>query len=457
MIKQKEKLVSPIVRFAPSPTGYLHLGNARMALLNHFLAKKLGGIYILRIDDTDQPRVKEEYIEGIKEDLRWLDIEWQFEFKQSERLDVYSNFMKKLLEDGKIYECYESAEELEYKKKIQSSLGKPPIYDRSMLKLTEAQRQDYIKNGKKPHYRFKMEHKEIAWSDLVKEDILFKGENISDPVVIREDGSFLYILTSVLDDIEKNITHIIRGEDHIVNTAVQIQMFNYLGAVLPVFAHLPLITNNKGEGFSKRDGALSLRGLREKGIHPLAISNYLFALGLGEQNRVFSSNKEIAEIFDLSKYNSAAAQFDEAKLLKFNLHILQSLSFSEIGALVKKILNLDIDISFWEAVKDNIVEFKDIKTWFNIFHDDNLKTISLNDDLIRIAINTIPYEPFNDNTWNIWLEEIKAKSNLKGKDLYKPLRLAFSGMENGPEFKHIIKMITKERLIKRLNMLLNKI
>ena len=290
------------IRFAPSPTGYLHLGNARMATLNNFLAIQENADYILRIDDTDFKRVKDEYIVAMKEDLKWLGISWVEEFKQSDRIATYDAFVNKLKQEGIVYACYETIEELDYKKKLQLAKGKPPIYDRSMLNLTQAEKEKYELEGRKPHYRLKITHENISWIDLIKGELHFKGENISDPVIIREDGSYLYILTSVLDDVDTNITHIIRGEDHVVNTALQIQMFKYLKAEIPYFAHLPLITNNEGEGFSKRSGALSLGSLRREGITPLALNNYLFALGLGEQNKFYSSVKEIAEVFNLQNY-----------------------------------------------------------------------------------------------------------------------------------------------------------
>jgi glutamyl-tRNA synthetase len=437
------------VRFAPSPTGYLHLGNARMAVLNNFLAKKVGGDYIFRIDDTDLGRVKEEYVEGAREDLKWLGIDWVEEFRQSHRIDLYNDFLEKLKKEGRVYACYESKEELEYAKKLQLAKGKPPIYNRAMLDISDEQKAEYEKQGRKPYYRLKIEHKEIRWNDLIKGEIVFRGENISDPVVVREDGSFLYIITSVLDDIEKNITHIIRGEDHVVNTAVQIQMFEYLGAKLPEFAHLPLITTKEGEGFSKRDGALSLRKLRAEGITALAINNYLFALGMGEQNKVYTSVDEIVKDFDLHKYNGAAAKFDEEKLLKVNLHILQHMPFNEIQSMIKKYLNLDINEFFWEIIKHNIENFKDIKSWYEICYG-NINIETSNKELAKILLETMPQEDFNEDTWGVWFNSIKVKTPLKGKDLFKPLRILISGVDHGPELKHLIMLIGKDQLLKRL-------
>lgn len=438
------------VRFAPSPTGYLHLGNARMATLNYFLSKKINADFVLRIDDTDIGRVKQEYIDGTHEDLKWLGISWAEEFKQSERINIYNDFLEKLKQENLVYPCYETPEELDYKKKLQIAMKRPPIYDREMLNLSAEKKAQYEAEGRKPYYRLKISHSDIKWKDLIKGDIHFKGEHISDPVVLREDGSFLYLLTSVIDDINSNITHIIRGEDHVVNTAVQIQMFEYLKAPVPIFAHLPLITNNSGEGFSKRDGALSLRKLRAEGIHPMTINNYLFMLGLGEINKTYANINEIVEDFDLEKYNSASAKFDEEKLLETNLRVLRIAPFAEIKTMAKDYLDIDIKESFWEIIKHNINNFADIRTWFNIAYSNNLNVKLENKELIKIAIDSVPDGEFNENTWDIWLANIKSKIDIKGKELFHPLRLAFSGKDKGPTFNDLIVLVGKERLMNRL-------
>lgn len=437
------------VRFAPSPTGFIHLGNARMAALNYFLSTKLGGEFLLRIDDTDTKRVKQEYIETLREDLKWLDIKYVQEFSQSSRLDLYNSFLDKLKKEGRVYACYESPEELEYKKKIQLAKGKPPIYDRYMLNIDEAEKKKYEEDGRKPYYRLKIEPKDIRWNDMIKGEISFRGENISDPVVIRDDGSFLYILTSVIDDVEKHITHIIRGEDHIVNTAVQIQMFEYLNAPIPQFAHLPLITNNEGEGFSKRDGALSLKKLRQEGLQPMALHNYLFALGMGEQNKIYESIDEIAKDFDISKYNGSAAKFDEGKLLKLNLHFLQALTFNEIKIQVKEYLNLEINQNFWDVIKFNIEKFQDIHHYYNICYG-KIDVINVDTNIVKILLESLPDSNFDENTWNTWLEVIKNKTTIRGKELFQGIRFAISGMHHGPEFKHLIAIIDKQVLHLRL-------
>ncbi len=438
------------VRFAPSPTGFMHLGNARMAVLNYFLAKNLNGEFILRIDDTDINRVKEEYVKAVFEDLTWLGISWNSTFKQSERLKIYSEFFEDLKNKNKIYPCYETKEELEYKKKLQLAKGKPPIYDRAALKLTQDDISKLEASGRKPHYRLKIDHTEIKWIDLIKGELSFNGSNLSDPVVIREDGSYLYILTSVLDDIQTEITHIIRGEDHVVNTALQIQMFQYLNAPIPKFAHLPLITSSTGSGFSKREGSLSLQDLRQQGIDPMAINNYLYSIGLSETNIIYNDITEISQNFDIQKYNKSSAKFDDNKLNKLNLYFISNYSFEIIFETVKEKLNISLNEKFWDIIKHNISNFQDIEKWYNVFYS-NINTVPDNPEIIKIALNTIPNsEEWSSIIWSKWLSDIKTKTTLSGKNLFHPIRIALTGLTYGPEFKDIIDILgyekTKERL-----------
>lgn len=442
------------LRFAPSPTGFLHLGNARMAVLNYLYAKQLQGEFVLRIDDTDLGRVKEEYITALKEDLNWLGLTWQHEFKQSERLAFYNEALQKLIAVGKVYPCYETPEELDYKKKMQLAKGKAPIYDRTMLHLSQAQIKKYEGEGRKPHYRLAIDYAPITWEDKIKGNIHFLGNNISDPILIRADGTFLYILTSVLDDIDSKITHIVRGEDHITNTAVQIQLFQYLKAPIPTFAHLPLITTMAGEGFSKRNASLSLRNLKKQAIQPMAINNYLYILGLGEQNIIYESLADIIKVFDLEKYSTSTAKFDENKLYKLNLHWLQSMEDTKLIALVKELLHIEITNNFWEHIKHNIKTFQDITLWHNICYGD-ITTTSNNLELLKVALTTLPNGTWNNTTWQQWLEAIKNNSNFKNKEIFKPLRTAISGMEEGPELKELILLIGKEKISKRLQNILH--
>lgn len=442
------------LRFAPSPTGYLHLGNARMAVFNYLYAKQLQGEYLLRIDDTDLGRVKDEYIIALKEDLNWLGLTWEHEFKQSDRLSFYNEMLQKLITAGKVYPCYETPEELDYKKKMQLAKGKAPIYDRTMLHLSQEEIAKYEAEGRKPHYRLAIDYSTITWEDKIKGHISFLGNNISDPILVRADGTFLYILTSVLDDIDSKITHIVRGEDHITNTAIQIQLFQYLKAPIPTFAHLPLITTMQGEGFSKRNASLSLRNLKKQAIQPMAINNYLYNLGLGEQNIIYESLAEITKVFNLEKYSTATAKFDETKLYKLNLHWLQNMPDSKIITLVKELLNIEITSSFWNHIKHNIKTFQDITLWYNICYNE-ITTSSNNKELLKVAIATLPNNTWDNTTWQQWLDAIKASSNLKNKEIFKPLRMAISGMEEGPELKELILLIGKEKISQRLQNILH--
>jgi glutamyl-tRNA synthetase len=438
-----------IVRFAPSPTGYIHIGNTRIAIINYLLAKSLNGKFILRIDDTDQNRCKQEYIDGLMENLEWLDIKHEEVFNQSKKVDIYNNIIKKMVEDGSVYECFETPLELEYKKKLQLSKGRPPIYDRSSLRLTSEEKLKLKSEGKKPHYRFKIENSLIEFNDMIKGNISFKGENISDPVIIREDGTFLYILTSVIDDIEKNITHIVRGEDHLVNTAIQIQMFKYFNAKIPMFAHLPLISAMDGSFFSKRDGSLSIFDLKKNGYHPMAIINYLFSQGLSEVNKVYENMDEIIKIFDITKYNKATAKFDMGKLKQINRHLFQNINFIEVQKLLKEVSSFDVSEHFFEKIKYNLDELVEINQWIEICYKE-IQTKNLNNAIIKSAIKNFPIEDFNEKTWNTWMEKIKNDTNIKGKDLFITMRVAITNMEKGPEMKDLLLLIDKNIVLTRL-------
>ncbi len=449
------------VRFAPSPTGYLHMGNARMAVLNYLLAKKLNGDFLLRIDDTDTKRSQEEYTIAIKDALKWLGISWSEEFRQSNRLDIYNSILHQLEQNGSVYKCYETPEELENAKNLQLAKKLPPIYNRYSLYLTEEQKNVYIKEGRKPYYRFKIEPGEISWNDISKGHLSFKGEHLSDPVIVREDGSFLYILTSVIDDAEKQITHILRGEDHIVNTAVQIQMFKRLNATIPQFAHMPIVTNTEGKKLSKRDGDFSISDLQKQGYLPLSIIYTLSSLGLGDTANMYTSLDEIIEHFDVSKYGKATAQFDGKKLAQNNLHLLKLKSFETIKDMSKSLLNLNIDEDFYNKIKNNIEQFSDIKVWHEIAFEDIQASVVekkdlLNIEILKIALEKQPKEDFTIETWSVWQKSIKeslANNNLNvnPKIIFTTLRVAFSGLTHGMELKDLILLLGSIKVKERLN------
>ncbi|EER21845.1 glutamate--tRNA ligase, partial [Rickettsia endosymbiont of Ixodes scapularis] len=319
-----------ITRFAPSPTGMLHVGNIRVALLNWLYAKKHNGQFILRFDDTDLERSKQEYKDAIEEDLKFLNINWGQTFNQLSRLNRYDEIKNLLLNKKRLYACYETPEELELKHKFQLSKGLPPIYDRASLNLTEEQAKKYIEQGRKPHYRFLVNHEPISWHDMIKGEVKYDGKALSDPIVIRADGSMTYMLCSVIDDIDYDITHIIRGEDHVSNTAIQIQMFEALNKIPPVFGHLSLIIN-KDEKISKRVGGFEIATLRKEiGIEAMAIASFFSLLGSSAQILPYKSIDKLANQFEISSFSKSPTIYQPEDLERLNHKLLISLDFDEV-------------------------------------------------------------------------------------------------------------------------------
>ena len=436
-------------RFAPSPTGLLHIGNARSAVLNWAYIKKNGGQFILRIDDTDQERSTKKYENKIKENLLWLGITWKKSFNQSDRKYIYDENILKLKESFKIYPCFESPEELSLKRKNQLLSGNPPVYDRSALKLSSNQIEDLINKGKKPHWRFKLKDEVIEWNDLIKGKVSFDSKNLSDPILIREDGSLLYHLPSVLDDIEENITDIIRGEDHITNTAYHIQLFKSLNTKVPNFGHHSFITDEVGKGLGKRLSSLSIQKLYEDGFENITILNYLLTIGTSKN---LSKEKDINKLvnnFDINSLSSSSAKFSINVLKLLNKEIIQSYDFSEIKHKFVD-LNLEgINENFWIFVKNNINFFTESLEWLNIINSNEIY-INKSDNYLKTVAKLLPEEPFNKDTWDIWTNLIKNKTGRKGKDLFKPIRLALTGREKGPELKYLIPILTKKNILKKL-------
>jgi glutamyl-tRNA synthetase len=437
-----------ITRFAPSPTGLLHIGNARTALVNYLFTRKHGGKFMLRIDDTDLVRSKQEYEDAIIKDLKWLGIKWEIFAKQSDRLDRYDLVKNLLIEKGRLYECYESAEEIEVKRKLLLSRGMPPIYDRTSLKLTQAQKDQFKKEGKKPHYRFQLFDRPIKWQDLVRGDVTFDGAKLSDPILIREDGSMTYILTSVVDDIDFNITNIVRGEDHVTNTAIQIQIFQALEAKIPIFAHLNLI-KTKDALMSKRDGGFDIKSLCEEGIEPLAIECLLAKLGTSMAVEPKSSLDELIKEFDISKYGRAPANYDKSDLARLNHKIIFHMELAQLNKRLKELEINDIDEDFWQIVKGNLNKLSDIKIWWKICKEP-IEPIIEDKELLNMAIELFPQGDIDDSSWGIWTKLIASKSGKNGKALFMPLRCALTAMEHGPELKYLLPLIGREKALKRL-------
>ncbi len=430
------------VRFAPSPTGFMHIGNTRTALFNWLLSAKLGGRFMLRIDDTDAQRSKKEYENAIRDALIWLGLEWSEEARQSARVERYNEVTEKLKADGRIYACYETPEELEFMRKRLLNKGLPPIYDRQALNLTREQIAKYEAEGRRPHYRFKLLDGDIVWHDLVRGECRYSEKNLSDPVVIREDGSFLYHLPSVIDDADFGITHIVRGEDHVTNTAAQIQMFEAVGGKIPAFAHLPLLTGKEGK-LSKRLGSLGVRELRADGVEPMAISSFLAKLGTSDPVEPFYSLKDLAGTLDFAKIGRAQPKFDEEELKHFNTRLIHAMPY----AMVKE--RFSVTEEFWNAVRGNLDKLSDIKMWSDICFAE-LSPVMEDAELTNMAAELLPAEPWNEETFGAWLNEVKTQSSKKGRELFHPLRKALTALENGPELKILLPFIGRERAYKRL-------
>ena len=430
------------VRFAPSPTGHMHIGNTRTALFNWLWAKKMGGEFMLRIDDTDFARSKKEYEDSMRESLKWLGLLWSSEARQSARFERYKEVTEKLIKDGRIYACYETPEELEFKRKRALSKGVPPIYDRQALTYTKEDILGFEKEGRKPHYRFKLTAGEIKWHDAVRGEVKYEAANLSDPIIIREDGSYLYHLPSVIDDADFEITHILRGEDHVTNTASQIQMFEAIGGKVPTFAHLPLLTGKEGK-LSKRLGSLGVRELRAEGVENMAICSYLAKLGTSEEIRSFYSLEELAETLDFSKIGRAQPKFDVEELKHFNIKHIHSMPYECVKD------RISTNETFWNKVHQNLETVDGIEFWNKICNSQIVPVIE-NKELTDIAADILPKEPLSDETFNLWINTLKDKTGLKGKDLFHPIRLALTGESFGPELKTLLPLIGYEKAYLRL-------
>ncbi len=440
-----------ITRFAPSPTGMLHVGNIRAALLNWLYAKKHNGQFILRFDDTDLERSKQEYKDAIEEDLKFLNINWDQTFNQLSRLSRYDEIKNLLLDKKRLYACYETPEELELKRKFQLSKGLPPIYDRASLNLTEEQAKKYIGQGRKPHYRFLINHEPISWHDMIKGEVKYDGKALSDPIVIRADGSMTYMLCSVIDDIDYDITHIIRGEDHVSNTAIQIQMFEALNTTPPTFGHLSLIIN-KDEKISKRVGGFEIATLRkEVGIEAMAIASFFSLLGSSAQILPYKSMEKLANQFEISSFSKSPTIYQPEDLERLNHKLLISLDFDTVKERLKEIDAEYIDENFWLSVSPNLQKLRDVKDWWEICHQTpNVENLNLDKEYLKQAAELLPKGEITKDSWSIWTKEIANTTGRKGKELFLPLRLALTARESGPEITGVLPLIDREEIIKRL-------
>ena len=443
-------MTGPIVRFAPSPTGLIHIGNARTALLNALYAKREGGSFILRLDDTDQARAEERYAEAIKLDLAWLGIPPDRTEKQSARLARYDAALNKLRDAGRVYACYETEDELERKRRRQLGRGMPPVYDRASLNLSDDDRAKYEAEGRKPYWRFKLEHRPVKWDDMVRGEISIDTSTLSDPVVSRADGTWLYSMASVVDDIDMKVTHVIRGEDHITNTASQLEMFAALGGTAPVFGHHNLLTLPGGEGLSKRLGSLSLQSLRGAGNEALAIASAAVLIGTSFAIEPAETLDALATKIDFKKISHGPARFDPADLEGLTAKLLHAASFASVAGRLKT-LNVGGGEKFWLAVRGNLTKLSDAKLWWDVASSPIAPLIADADrEFCLLAETLLPGEPWSEKIWDEWLAAIKPVASRKGRELFHPLRVALTGRENGPELRALLPFIGRARASARL-------
>ncbi|MGU3537202.1 glutamate--tRNA ligase [Methylobacterium sp. A54F] len=442
--------MSLLVRFAPSPTGYLHIGNARPALLNALFARARGGRFLLRLDDTDRERSTEAFAAAIAEDLAWLGIVPDLFARQSERAALHDAAAETLRASGRLYPCYETPEELERRRKRQLGRGLPPIYDRAALSLTADERASLEAEGRRPHWRFKLDHRMVAWDDLVRGEAHVECASLSDPVLVRADGSYLYTLPSVVDDAEMGVTHVIRGEDHVTNTGVQVQIFEALGAPLPVFGHHNLLTTADGEGLSKRLGHLSLRSLREAGYEPAAVRSLAVLTGSAETVRAVPSLDELAGLVDLAHISRAPARFDPQELDGLNARLIHEMPYSEVA---DRLAALGIPEAgaeaFWAAVRANLVKVEEAADWWRVVAGP-VEPVIADAAVTEAARDTLPLEPWGPETWKAWSGAVRDRTGAKGKALFMPLRLALTGLDHGPDLGALLPLIGRERAAERL-------
>lgn len=441
-------------RFAPSPTGKLHIGNARTALITWLATRHAGGEFLLRIDDTDRERSKDEYTDAIKRDLTWLGLNWDNLAHQRDRQALYDEKIAALKESGRLYPCYETPEQLELKRKTLLNKGQPPIYDRAALDLTQGEREKLEEEGLSPHWRFKLEHAEITWDDKVRGPVRFHGKDLSDPVVLREDGSPLYHLCSVIDDIDFGITDVVRGEDHVSNTATHIQMFEALGGPVPAFAHLPLLSDAQGGKLSKRIGSLSIEAIREEeGLEAMSVNALLARLGTSEPIEAFAELDPLIASFDFAKFSRGTPKADPDELYRLNAKLIHDMPFDDVKDRLSEQFKGQIDRNYWRAIRANIARVEDVEQWLSITHN-NIQPIIAEEDVeyISMAALTLPEGNFTTESWGIWIAAIKEKTDRKGKALFMPLRQALTGMDHGPEMDKILPLIGRERVLQRLSL-----
>ncbi|MFO1148921.1 MAG: glutamate--tRNA ligase [Alsobacter sp.] len=441
----------PVHRFAPSPTGRLHIGNARSALLNGLLARRNAGRFILRLDDTDQERSRQVYADAIVEDLAWLGLKPDLLVRQSDRTALYDAAADRLRAAGRLYPCYETEDELDRRRKRQAARGLPPVYDRAALKLGEADRAALEAEGRRPHWRFLLELRTVAWTDLVRGECHVDCASLSDPVLVRADGTYLYTLPSVVDDIDLGVTDVVRGEDHVTNTAVQIQIIEALAgaSAVPRFGHHNLFVLPGGEGLSKRQGHLSLGSLREAGLESLAVAIDAVLLGSSEPVRPLAGLDELAGLIDLAHLSRAPARFDETELAALNARLLHHLPYSAVADRLTA-LGVTEGEAFWLAVRGNLALLREAAEWRDVVRGPLEPAQGRDEAFLAEAARLLPQGPYDETSWGAWTGAVKEATGRKGRDLFMPLRLALTGREHGPELKALLPLIGEAQARARL-------
>ncbi|MCP1472055.1 glutamyl-tRNA synthetase [Sphingobium sp. OAS761] len=438
-----------ITRFAPSPTGHLHVGNIRAALHNWLWARKSGGSFLLRLDDTDIERSRPEYADAIRADLAWLGLHWDGEERQSDRFALYEERFQALRASGHVYPAYETQQELELRRKVLLGRGLPPVYDRAALSLTPDQIAAHEAEGRTPHWRFRLDHDQpIEWTDLIRGEQRFDPHLLSDPVIRRADGSWLYMLPSVIDDVDMGVTHVLRGEDHVSNTATQIQMFTALGASLPAFAHEALLTGNEGK-LSKRLGSLGVAHFREIGLEPMAIASLLARLGSSQPIEPFAGMAPLIDSFDFAHFGRAPARFDEGELAGLNQKIVHMLPYDAVAERLPQTM----DEAAWDAIRPNLETVAGAADWWRIVTGpfDAPEPAEDDRDFIASAHRILSHATFDAGIWRTLTDALKQETGRKGKGLFLPLRRALTGMDHGPDMAQLLPLIGRDRAIARLS------
>ncbi|MEQ9350083.1 MAG: glutamate--tRNA ligase [Alphaproteobacteria bacterium] len=438
-------------RFAPAPSGLLHLGNARTAVLNWLFSRREDGEFLLRFDDTDTARVDAAYIAKAERDLSWLGLEWHTRHLQSERSAIYAAAIERLKASGHLYPCYETADELAARRASLVRSGQPPVYDRAALRLTADERRSLESHGRQPHWRLKLGDGALAWDDLIRGPCSFEPAAIGDPVVVREDGTPLYILASVVDDVDLAITHVIRGEDHVANTPVQIALFGALQAAVPLFGHHSLIVDDAGQRLSKRAGAQALAGLRDDGLEPRAVLAWLARVGTADTVAADMGPAEMAATLDFARFSRAPVHVDHAALDHANRQILSALPYADARPRLES-MGVSGGEAFWLAVRPNLSRLADARLWWRVVSDvmPPAPGVSPEDaDYLAMAAGLLP-ETLDGGAFDAWTRAIGQQSGRQGRALYGPLRLALTGRKDGPELRLLLSFLGSQRARRRL-------